>query len=303
MIGGICMMVRWWPPKIIPYFMPALQSLASQMSSTLHQAETYTQTIAHERVVQELVLAGEIQMSLLPRANPQIPGFQISAVLEPARETSGDFYDWIPLENGKLGILIADVADKGMGAALYMTLSRTLIRSQAIEHASQPDLVLKSVNTRLLADAAADLFVTVFYAVLDPATGTLDYCNAGQNPPFHIHLGGVKILERTGMALGVVEDASWAQATITLQSGDVLLFYTDGIIDAQNAEGEFYEQKRLIETACDCLGKSAQEINKAIMDSVHVFAGDTPIYDDMTLVVLTCDLDEKRNSLNLTKNV
>jgi serine phosphatase RsbU (regulator of sigma subunit) len=292
LIGGICMMVRWWPPKIIPYFMPALQSLASQLSSTLHQAEIYMQTIAHERVVQELELAGEIQMSLLPQAIPHLHGFQISAGLEPTRETSGDFYDWIPLEDGKLGILIADVADKGMGAALYMTLSRTLIRSYAVGNASQPEMVLKNVNARLLADAAADLFVTVFYAVLDPATGTLDYCNAGQNPPFQIHCGVVNILERTGMALGVLENAAWKQATTTLQPGDVLVFYTDGIIDAQNVEGDFYEQKRLIDAARDCSGKTALEIKAAILDSVHAFAGDTAIFDDMTLLVLTRDPEQ-----------
>ena len=291
LIGGICMMVRWWPPKIIPYFMPALQSLASQVSSTLHQAEIYTQTIANERVVQELKLAGEIQMSLLPHTLPLITGYQISGVLEPTRETSGDFYDWILLENGKLGILIADVADKGMGAALYMTLSRTLFRSYAIEHTSRPDLVMKSVNARLLADAAADLFVTVFYAVLDPATGTLDYSNAGQNPPILIQCGIVKTLERTGMALGVLADATWKQATTTIQPGDVLVFYTDGIIDAQNAEGDFYEQKRLVNITHACLGKTAQEFNAAILNSVHIFAGETPIFDDITLMVLTRDIE------------
>jgi serine phosphatase RsbU (regulator of sigma subunit) len=291
LIGGICVMMRWWPSKIIQYFMPALQSLAAQVSSTLHQADVYARTIANERVVQELALAGQIQAGLLPRSLPDIPGYQVSAALEPTRETSGDFYDWIPLDGGKFGILVADVAEKGMGAALYMTLSRTLIRSLAMEHVSQPELVMKSVNTRLLADAASDLFVTVFYAVLDPASGTLDYCNAGQNPPIHIHNCTTRSLGRTGMGLGVEEDTTWKQATTIMERGDVLLLYTDGIVDAQNPEGEFFEERQLIEIACANAGRTAREIQETILNRVHTFAGDTPIFDDMTLMVLSRDAD------------
>jgi serine phosphatase RsbU (regulator of sigma subunit) len=280
------MMVRWWPPKIIPYFMPALQSLASQVSSTLHQAEVYAQTIANERVVQELALAGQIQSGLLPLSLPEIPGYQLVAALEPTRETSGDFYDCIPLKDGKFGLLVADVADKGMGAALYMTLSRTLIRSQAIEHASQPDLIIKSVNTRLLADTAADLFVTVFYTEFDPATGGLDYCNAGHIPPVHIHCGTVTTLGRTGMALGVEESADWRRAAMKMAPGDILVLYTDGVTDAQNAAGDFYDEKRLVETICSLSSRTAQEIKETILESVHTFAGESAIFDDITLLVL-----------------
>jgi len=173
-----------------------------------------------------------------------------------------------------------------MGAALYMTLSRTLIRSLAIEHASQPELVMKSVNTRLLADAASDLFVTVFYGVLDPPSGTLDYCNAGQNPPIQVHSCAPKSLGRTGMGLGVEEETNWKQATTILEPGDVLLLYTDGIVDAQNEEDKFFEEEQLIEIVCSNAGKNAIEIQETILNKVHTFAGDTPISDDMTIVVL-----------------
>ena len=154
------------------------------------------------------------------------------------------FYDVFLLPNGRLGILIADVADKGMASALYMALSRTLIRTYAAEYDTQPELVLTAANHRILMDTRADLFVTVFYGILDPATGTLVYCNAGHNPPYLFGAqnspqqptqngDAVKSLRRTGMALGVLEESIWQQQTTQIDPGDVLVLYTDGITDAQ----------------------------------------------------------------------
>jgi serine phosphatase RsbU (regulator of sigma subunit)/DNA-binding NarL/FixJ family response regulator len=287
-IGGIHVL-RCRDLGALADLLPIAKSLAAQISSTLHSAQVYAQTLAHEKVARELAMAWQIQASFLPSELPDVAGWQLAATLEPARETAGDFYDFIPLPNGRLGIVIADVADKGMGAALYMALCRTLIRTYAAEYHAHPDLVFSASSRRILTDARADLFVTVFYGILDPATGTLTYCNAGHNPPYLLSAQDrdtVQALRRTGMPLGVVEDATWKQSTVQLAPDDVLVLYTDGITDAENEKGSFFREDRLLETAKANLGRSAQDIQDALIADVREFVGNAPQFDDITLVVV-----------------
>lgn len=247
---------------------------------------------ANKKMKQELALAGEVQASFLPIELPDTPGWQLAATLEPARETSGDFYDIIVLPNGRLGILVADVVDKGVGAALYMALSRTLIRTYAAEYPEQPELALSAVNRRIVADTYANQFVTVFYGTLDLVTGTLTYCNAGHNPPILLSAeeeDAVQLLSRTGMALGVVEDAVWEQGIVQLAHGDVVVLYTDGVTDAQDQQGTFFGKERLQEVARANLFRSAQEVQEALIAEVHGFVGDAPRFDDLALMVVVRD--------------
>jgi serine phosphatase RsbU (regulator of sigma subunit) len=262
--------------------MPAVQSLAAQIASALHRAEVY-------RIEQEMAVAGKIQASFLPDSTPHVLGWQLAATLEPARETSGDFYDFIPLPDGRLGILIADVADKGTGAALYMAASRTLIRTYAAEYDTQPELALGAANRRILADTRADLFVSVFYGVLDSTAGTLTYCNAGHNPPylFSAQNGSeAQPLTKTGMVLGVIEDVTWEQRTIHLASGDLLVLYTDGVTDAENGQGVFFGEERLLETIKVHRERPAQDVQDALMAEIHKFVGAAPQFDDITLMIV-----------------
>jgi NarL family two-component system response regulator LiaR len=243
----------------------------------------------HRKVGRELAMAGEIQATFLPDVLPAIPGWQVTATLKPARQTAGDFYDLIPLPDGQLGILIADVTDKGMGAALYMALSRTLIRTYAAEYAARPDLVLSAVNERILMDTRATLFVTVFYGVLDPDSGTLTYCNAGHNPPYLVSTAEedvVQELSKTGMALGLFEGMTWQQDAVSIAPGDALVLYTDGIPDAQDGRRMFFGADRLREIALANLGQSAEAMEDALMTEVHKFVGDAPPSDDITLMVV-----------------
>jgi hypothetical protein len=229
-LGGICLILEnMYFEDIVTDLQPALQVLAEQIASALHRAEVYAQTLAHQKMTQELAFAWQIQASFLPDTLPQIEGWQLAATLKPCQETSGDFYDVIPLPNGSLALLVADVADKGMGAALFMALTRTLIRTYAVEHPTRPDLVLDAVNQRILADAHNTMFVTVFYGILDPATGRLVYANAGHNPPYLLKpQNSSKLsslpkpqslpkpkdtpepqgLRNTGMPLGILEEAA-----------------------------------------------------------------------------------------------
>jgi serine phosphatase RsbU (regulator of sigma subunit)/DNA-binding NarL/FixJ family response regulator len=296
-IGGIYM-ARRQDSQTVENLLPAITTLAGQVASALHGAEVYTQTLAQQKIAQELALAWEIQSSFLPSHLPQFPGWQIAATLEPARETSGDFYDAIPLPEGKLGLLIADVADKGIGAALYMALTRTLIRSFALDHPHRPDIVLSAVNHRLLVDTEgqSDLFVTAFYGVLDPDSGELNYCNAGHDPPFLFRAQpsspeddspGVQELPRTGMVLGI-EEGRWESASVQLAPGDVLVCYTDGITEAQDPEEVFFGRERLrevVQTAWRSLqGNLARAVQDALVAAVHDFISVGPQRDDITVL-------------------
>ena len=267
---------------------PRFDAATRRFVGTMAVFTDITQVLAHQKVEQELALAWQMQSSFLPDTLPDIPGWQLAATLEPARRTSGDFYDLIPLPNGRFGLLIADVADKGMGAALYMAVSRTLIRTYAVEYHTQPRFVFNAANRRMMSDTHGDLFVTAFYGVLDPASGTLTYCNAGHNPPFLLRRGDatVQALTRTGMPLGAFKGMTWEQQTLQLAPGDVLLLYTDGVTDAEDEGEAFFGQERLIEVARANLGRSAQDMQDATMAAIHEFMGGAPQFDDITLMLV-----------------
>jgi serine phosphatase RsbU (regulator of sigma subunit) len=258
-----------------------------QLVGFLNQAARALERVSSRR--QELVLAGKVQASLLPEVLSTIPGWDMAADWRPARETAGDFYDVLQLPDGRLGIVMADVVDKGMGAALLMTLSRTLMRTFAADHPDQPERLLGAVNQRIIADLDANLFVTLFYGVLDPANGALVYSNAGHPPPYIFHPEGdapVEALVATGMPLGIAEDAQWTSAHARISSRGALLLYTDGVLDAQNPEGEFFGQAPMLELVQAQLGSTAREIQDALMAAVYAFAANEPQVDDITLMLL-----------------
>ena len=286
-IGGIYI-ERSGEASLLEVSISLVQSLAAQIASVLHSAQLEEEAATRRRIEQELTLAGRIQMSLLPDRPPDLAGWQVEVALEPARETSGDFYDFIPLAGGRWGIVIADVADKGVGAALFMALSRTLIRTYAREYPERGDLVLSEVNERILSEARAGLFVTVFYAILDPSSGTLSYCNAGHPPPYLTdrQRASLRQLTRTGMALGVVEGERWEQRQVWLDTGDLLLLYTDGLTDALDPAGRSFGRLR-VEAAIDSRpDASASALKDGLLSEVRRFAAGGPQADDLTLVLL-----------------
>jgi serine phosphatase RsbU (regulator of sigma subunit) len=276
-----------WDLRSVQRQLPAVQALAAQVASAINQSQSYAKSLTMQKTMQELALARSIQASFLPETIPSLPGWQLAAALEPARQVAGDFYDFIHLSDNKLGILIADVADKGLGSSLYMALSGTLIRTFATDHTQEPARVLKIVNQHILRNARANLFVTVFFGVLDPIKGLLSYANAGHNPPFLVGSNnGIKTLENTGMPLGIDTLNEWSQREITISPGETLLMYTDGVTDAQNDRGEFIDRKIILNTLQQSIGKSAVDVQNSILDKVHHFVGEAPRFDDLTLVVL-----------------
>lgn len=281
--------------------LPAVQSLAAQIASALRNIrvsrEALAERIAHERVTQELALAGRIQASFLPATIPTSENWEIAAYLEPAYETSGDFYDIIPLWDGRLGLVIADVSDKGMGAALYMALSRTLLRAYAVDYsvrypdtyAYHPERVITSVNQRIIEDTHSDFFVTLFYAIYDPRISSLTYTNAGHNPPYLFHpydASPPQRLTRTGLPLGILDDRKWERGSVAIRPGDVLAMYTDGVTEAHNPSSDQFGDARLQRVIEANLKRSPQHLCDAVRSKVADFVGDAPRSDDITMIVV-----------------
>ena len=228
----------------------------------------------------------------MPSSAPHVPGWEFKAIIDSAREASGDFIDLIPLSGNRWGILVADVSGKGVAAALYMAMVRTLIRTYAFEHESAPAAVISAANHRILSDTNDDSFVTVFYAVLDPVTGVLQYCNAGHNPPylFRTQNGGVvEELRGTGIPLGMLEDAVWEGGGVTMLPGDRLLAYTDGVTDAQNPDEEPFGEGRLLEVAKANVEATPIEMRTAVFDEIKTFVGQAEQEDDITIMVVARD--------------
>jgi serine phosphatase RsbU (regulator of sigma subunit) len=265
-----------------------LSAAGAQVAIALERARLYdlaeTQRI---RLEQELEMARAVQKSLLPTQPPRIPGFTLAADWRPVREVGGDFYDFFPLPDGRWGLLLADVSGKGAPAALYMALTRSLIRSEASRHAN-PSAVLTEVNRRLLVEAPNELFVTVFYAVLDPVSCSLKYANAGHDPPFLRHASCVQRLALGGLIMGLFEELALNDETLNLESGDTLVAYTDGLTDTVNHQDEAYGHTRLAGTINNAPA-SAQDILTYILKDLGAFAGPIPQPDDITLLILTTD--------------
>ena len=234
----------------------------------------------------ELNIATRIQRSLQPINFPDRKELAVFAELHPFSEVGGDFYDFFDLPDGRLGLVIADVSDKGIAAALFMAFARTVIHTIA-QIIPEPGNCLERANHLLSHDNAASMFVTTFYGVLNPASGELCYVNAGHNPPYHITVDGqAAALARTGgMALGVMDDLAFAERKLTLAPGERLLFYTDGVTEAINEASEEFTTRRLEDTLA-VAPASPREMIAAVVAAVQTFAGAAPPTDDLTLLAL-----------------
>ncbi|MBA3945112.1 MAG: SpoIIE family protein phosphatase [Herpetosiphonaceae bacterium] len=243
------------------------------------------------RLTQEIRVAREIQTDLLPASTPQLVGWDIAAAWRSAREVGGDFYDFWELTGPRLGFVIADVSDKGVPAALFMALSRSLMRAAALD-GSDPCYAVERANRWITRDSQSGMFVTLFYGLLNPLSGELVYTNAGHNPPLWVQTDGtVTPLATADIALGVIEHPQFHEATTTLEPGDVLVCYTDGVTEAINSTEVEYSVARLTTLIQQHRAVTAHDIVEAILDDLLVHTGNLPAFDDVTLVVI------KRNSI------
>ena len=235
----------------------------------------------------ELDVASTMQQSILPTELPGTSEYQVAASMQPARAIGGDFFDFVNLEDGRIGIAVADVSDKGVPAALFMMSSRTLLKGAAIG-GTGPSQVLYEVNNLLEEENESAMFVTVLYAEYDPVTGELAYANGGHNTPVIFHEDGSStVLPPTdGVALGLMPGLEYRQDTVTLSPTDTLVLYTDGVTEAMNSDFEEFGLERLRDMFTETLPGDAEAINAAIFKAVADFAGDAPQSDDITCMTL-----------------
>ena len=268
-----------------------LSAVGAQVAVALERARLFDVTHAQRlRLERELKLAREVQNSLLPDTLPTIPGFSLAADWRSALEMAGDFYDIFSLPERRWGIIIADVSDKGAAAAMYMAMTRSLIRMSAAQFSS-PAETLNDVNHQLLAHSSSNMFVTVFYAVLDEESGEITYANAGHNPPLLRQASGeIKELTRTGMALGLMENTILKDGIISLESGDLLVIYTDGVTEAFNSGNEQYGASRLIESVTSAPASDAKHQLDHLSSHLAAFIQDAAPFDDITFFTLLREL-------------
>lgn len=266
-----------------------LEEVLARVETHLHLRQLqHNLQEANKKMHHELEMAARMQQNFLPHALPEIPGWQLTAALKPARETSGDFYDVYALPDGRYAVLIADVVDKGVAAALFMVLSWSLIRTYSRQYPTRPEQVLQGVNLRLLRDTEARQYVTVFLGVLDPLSGEFVYCNAGHLPPllFRQSDDNLEKLALTGIPLGIFEEQDWTSAVVKIDPGELLVLYTDGVPDAQNPKGSFLGEERFLAALRGRLGEPAQQIQSGVLADITEFIEDAEQFDDIALVVL-----------------
>jgi serine phosphatase RsbU (regulator of sigma subunit) len=270
-----------------------LTAIASSASIAIDNARLYQAAVEKGRMERELQMALNVQTGLLPGKPPEIPGWDFAAFWQPAREVSGDFYDFIHLgkipsdQAGLLGLVIADVTDKGMPAALFMAYTRSILRA-SVHQISAPDEGISQANQLICHESTHGLFVTMFYGQLNTATGELIYVNAGHNPPLHYH-AATGLLERlmpTGIPIGVVEGFSYKQQRTSLETGDFLFCYTDGITEAINPEEDEFGLTQLEKVILKAKDASPQELAEVVDQSLIAFTQSDVLFDDKTIVVV-----------------
>lgn len=267
------------------------RSVAEQSAFAIGNARVHRDANEKKAIEGELRNAREVQRVLLPQDDPKVAGFRVNGTNLPAKIISGDYYDYIELQDGKLGVVIADVSGKGVGAGLLMAMCRSLLRAVSMTNAS-PAAVLAAVNGYLFPDIREDMFISMIYGVLDPETGTLTYARAGHEPAmvFRKSTGTVEISKPRGLAVGIDGGGVFERVTkdeiLHLDSGDCILLFTDGVKEALNSHDEEFGMERLAGVFRETARIGAEAIVVGVQEAVNDFTGDGPQLDDVTIVAI-----------------
>jgi serine phosphatase RsbU (regulator of sigma subunit) len=264
-----------------------LTTIASVASIKIENERLLDERLEKRRMEEELKVASEIQMRLQPFAPPRLEGWDMTGVSFPCREIGGDYYDFIQRKrDNRLVVAVGDVSGKGTGAALLMSSLHAAVRAQSQARSTISE-VMGEINQYIFENSPPNKFLTLFYAELDPETGTLSYSNGGHNPPMMVRQNGdVERLDSGGLPIGMMQGVAYEQAIVTFEAGDVLVIYSDGITESVNERDEEFEEERLIEVVKNNAGRSASGIRDRIDEALSRFVGTTAPVDDMTLMII-----------------
>jgi len=264
------------------------RAVASQCAVAITNARLYSKAIEGARMAEQMRLAGFIQRKMIPEKAPQIPGLDIAATYIPCFDVGGDFYDFLQVGQNRIIVAIADVMGKGMPAALMMSSFRSSVRAYAeIENADKTIRgIIDKLNKMTCRECTGGEFITFFYAVIDTKERTITYCNCGHEPTVLIRAGQTVDLEKGGLVLGVDNKAEYEIETINLKDDDCLLFYTDGLIDAANFDGDLWGKENLLKTAKEFNSGSAEQMIKNILLYRRRFVGLASQLDDISVVLV-----------------
>lgn len=268
-----------------------LKSKNAALEKAYHDLQAaQAELVRNARMKRDLEVAAQVQRSILPTTFPKAAGVSFAAHAQPAREIGGDFYDVFQLDDRHFGMLIADVSDKSIHAAIFMAVSRTLFVTQVHHHPSPREVLLATHKLLLDISSADNMFVTAFYGVLDLDSYRLTYARAGHDHPLLLRADGrIEFLYGAGRFLGMLEGLNVEERVAQLQPGDRLVLYSDGVTDATNERGQNYSTERLQDVVSRRRAAAASELADAIIDDVLLFQGDEPQFDDITLLVAAID--------------
>src|SRR3954470_20668683 len=267
------------------------KSITEQSAFALYNAIIYSEANEKKRLDHDLEIARDIQRILLPSEAPAVPGFEISGINVPARQVSGDYFDYIKVDDRRLGVAIADVSGKGVPASLIMAICRSVLRSQATGNPSPAD-VLKHVNRQLYPDIKEDMFISMAYIILDPAENRVTLCRAGHDAPLLYKRSSQTVtpLKPRGMALGIDSGSVFDRLTtdfeVSLERDDCLVLYTDGVTEALDSEGYEFGLERTVQSVRASAMQGASAIVTRVIDDVRNFSGSQPQNDDITLIAI-----------------
>jgi len=269
-----------------------LSSVALQTGLAIENS-TLVHTLAQEsaqrqRIAREIEIARQVQERLLPQSYPVVAGVDFAGLSRTAQEVGGDYYDFIPLDSGRLGIAIGDVSGKGISAALLMAGLRASLRAMTINGSDDLAKTMRYINRLVYESSAINRYATFFFAILDPVTLEMQYVNAGHNPPMLVRGDSPEVvrLEAGGTVVGLLPEVIYQSASVILRPGDILICFTDGISEAMDMADEEWSEERMLAAAQKTPHAAAEQVLRAVFQAADEFTGEAPQHDDMTLLLV-----------------
>jgi serine phosphatase RsbU (regulator of sigma subunit) len=263
-----------------------LQFFADAAAIALEKAILHRQILEKELLDKQLQMAIDVQTHLLPLSDPQIPGFEIAGICIPAEKIGGDYYDYLYLADGTLGVVVADVSGHGISSALVMSAFRSLLRTYT-QHKGSPSDIACKINTRLPEFTGGDHFITMVYGILEPVKNRMTFTRCGHPSPLLLHVDGVaETLRLNRPAFGIYDEVNYLDEIKDLKTGDILVMFTDGVMDAENLEGEAFGTRRLLKAIVTHRALPATQMIQKVIDETRAFCGFRPYQDDFSMVIV-----------------